>query len=1209
MASPCTPAELVAHTVETLAFSGLTGVSVVEMWAIVAAKMGSELSDAAKQIVWSWLFFDDDSAAVPLYVVNPQGVVVSIRPKYREMAVDHPDLAEYRVLATADAQWEHLTGLRASKKLKMHLGDKPFELLVVIAAHGPQGITSSDLCKQTGQDPRSLPVRFKKLTDMGLIVRRKYYDARIKQQANLSVHTRFVAQNTEETTKSEDAIKLRNSQKFKELLVEKLRVAPDHIRGFRDLKVELQMTQGKAPQKFFGAMVNSLVRRGYIEKIMVETQSEEPGQPKRPLYCLRFLKELPKTDKYDVNFGENGAQDDPDETVAPDDDLGVEESVFRPEALPRLNKFYPLYTQIHREMAASGGVGVPAKEIIRHLTGTAGFRSFVRVLDQLSGYIIDEKGVLTPLKPAPDAPYDDMAIVRSYDFDGKYKFYRYYTRDQLAVPVTAVKPHKKLSAKATPQPPKVLPLSVSQIEKKHGGALAKFPRGGNFLELRKRAKPSPDAKPKPKKLPRDPNEPPRKRGRPRKGEERPKPPVIEDEDEEMEEPVKEEPVPEPEPAKPDDGSFTPQVDHKALQRFLSTTENSSPVIRRHTPPVQGSIKGYRRQQVLLDVLKKKGGAAYTSAKLRRELDEAMGNETTTDNKTLARDISLLIASGKVSVESVEAKRGDSVAKRKIIALAGPDAPSDAFIANLRSQVNSHRDPMDYRSRSDHRVVATATPVPMFSEEEQRRVAAAKDRQLAREERKRLNTIKKSQRISAASEPRAKAPRVKREGAKSGKRAFPKQDASALYRMVVICRTFLPSGIDFDAIAAAFEGHSIIKSAAAAKQKWTSVRKHFGGMPAVLKGVEEFQHIVTAKVNEGFVTAEDLEQGTNNLQFFMDLWSDANQQGANGDDDVFDTTSPLFASVDENVNHYQVSPVAGSTSDIFDSIEDSSMRQKEHMLANHTWYCAQPAPIEPASHDDTRTLVKSVLSVPELDYNGAEVQRVLGSVAPAELEAATTAMIEDKELLYNDTPDAPAKFQLLDKVFAPVYVRSMSPQTMEQAREFSDQMTDVFAGGRGLVLSQAVANGQMMAVLQRVSDFSARLVHVDREYNLEGYESRYLNKALLSCDVVVVKNPDSSAEEPALKPVPVPAGEAGGHMWMAPDGSIKRESWRKIICAVLYYVNTRPGITASTLFRKLSPHLGYRDFFDVMQWLERTQAVEQGRFTGYWAKPRWYGVLG
>lgn len=109
---------------------------------------------------------------------------MTILPDYKAFVEYEGGENKIRILVTSDTQWRYLTGLEPSKKARVLLGEKPFELLCEIAKYGISGILSPDLCKATGQDPRSLPLRFKKLEECGFIVRKNVYDEKSRQHTS-----------------------------------------------------------------------------------------------------------------------------------------------------------------------------------------------------------------------------------------------------------------------------------------------------------------------------------------------------------------------------------------------------------------------------------------------------------------------------------------------------------------------------------------------------------------------------------------------------------------------------------------------------------------------------------------------------------------------------------------------------------------------------------------------------------------------------------------------------------------------------------------------------------------------------------------------------------------------------------------------------------------------------------------------------------------
>ena len=1197
MSFTCPPSELILYVLESLAFSGLHGLSLTEMWQLVSKRLNlDDLDNFQKQIIWQWLFFhSDDDNVLQLYVVK-DGTPLTIAPNYETFLSSHGDEDSIRVMPTNDTQWKYLTGLEVSKKMKFQLGEKPFQLLIEIARYGADGILSADLCRATGQDPRSLPVRFKKLEELGFIKKKAIYDAKSRQHTNLCIHSKFAESNIQ--SPSQDFIASRNAYKFRQYIVQSVKDAPNQLRGFKDLKKELKMDNSKSSHKFFGSMVEYLHSNGYVERLMVNEPESE-----RLVYCIKYIKDLPR-DLYDVSDYIDIEQDDSNKSETNGEDEVVTDKV----AL--INDFFPFSVQMYQQILSTGTSGAAAKEIIRNITGNSAYRPFARLLDIMSSYVVDDNHNLVPIKNYPDV-YDENSIVRTYDFDGKFKFYRYFIRSQVSA--QSVKDHKSKRPKSAVSPQSLVSLSTKLFT-----PLGKSPKG-SFITIRKRANNVSEGKisKKPKLMART-----TLRARSQIS------PVIDTDN-----------------VTDQDTTLNSEVAVKSENEVISINEvesikpdivSDAPKKRRSEkkPIIKVSLKGKRRRLQLIEIIKELGGVTYTTAKLRRSLDERLGVSTTTDIKTLARDISILISTGELEAETIEFERSGQLVKRRLLILTDEKLkPSKEAIEQAKEECLADN---GVRNKArDRRIIEgevtlyeTSRPIakktkPRLESLERGPGAAAstkKERASSAKSKRQVKATLESDNVGNDSElmdlnndvdvlpelvskkhkRKIKPAKIKKEPSKLTRRfrqtiKFDKSDATTLFRAVVISKSFKRGGIDFEQIALLFDDadEKVIK------QKWTMVRKKVGGLQAVTKGKEAFEHIVIKGIEEGVVTTEDLEDIK--FSFFLQLWKETDNSVL----EAFDKT-PLHSSVQENLSMYSRNEVSETVGDLFEQLEDNSMRQKESILARKTFYNVELPEITSKDHDEVRTVLKAIISTPEEKYTAAQVKQILAQYDDEETKQASIALIRDREMLYYGTEDVATRFVLTERVQNSLNVK-LKPKFFTQAAGFRAHIQSIFEANKGLILSQGIANGEVAALLQLLSTRKSTICHIDKSQLPDGYESRLVDKEKLACDIVAFN--DEPIKDDNEKKVPIPIGKPCSHIWLDLNGNINEQLWTKIIVAILYFISFRPGIPPYLIYNKLLTVLGYRDFFAVTNWLISSNYITQGDYDGYWVTDKWCTVLG
>lgn len=106
-----------------------------------------------------------------------------------------------RIYTTQSRIWQALTGHGIDFKRVLAM---EFQLLLIIAAAGPLGITQPDLSKASGQDKRSVPKRTEELHRKGYIVKKLVYEKGTK--TSLLVLKRYISRSSNSGGSSEQAV-------------------------------------------------------------------------------------------------------------------------------------------------------------------------------------------------------------------------------------------------------------------------------------------------------------------------------------------------------------------------------------------------------------------------------------------------------------------------------------------------------------------------------------------------------------------------------------------------------------------------------------------------------------------------------------------------------------------------------------------------------------------------------------------------------------------------------------------------------------------------------------------------------------------------------------------------------------------------------------------------------------------------------------------
>ncbi|CAR65561.1 DEHA2C11484p [Debaryomyces hansenii CBS767] len=1230
MSFSCPPSELVSHILETLAFSGQHGISLFEMWEKVAHKLQSpSLDDFQKQVIWQWLFFYNESDIIHHSYIIDGDRPVAILPSYKSFLEEVGSERTLKIMPSSETQWRYLTGVGNSKRLKLQLGEYPFQLLCEIAKYGRNGIYAPDLCKATGQDPRSLTLRLRKLEELGFIIKKNVYNEKSSQHTSLCIHKKFSEDEIELAPSDfgEDFDSSRNVSKLKQFIMQSLKNAPNKLRGFKDLKSELKLDNGRSSGKFFRSIIEYLHKRGYAERLMVKNPNQS-----QLVYCIKYIKDIPKDADEISDYVDffNELDDNPNQD---DDD-------YENDIIPTFNTIFPLSNQLYQGILSTEKHGATSMELIRNLTGLSDYRPIIKLLDSLTSYVIDN-GKSKALKNYSDA-YDQTAIIRAYDFEGKFKFYRYFST-QYSGSLPSEKP--KSSKKTTST---VENSSLENLNKKYFQPLGKVPQGS--LVNSKKRKSDANTKRSLKKARINSTgeaEIKKPRGRPKKKAENgtnnvdaiesyPKASLLPGSDEyqsdgrsSMVETIPSDEKEEFNNSGPislsDISSIKPPADSdlKLQRKKVASSKPST-----HS----GSLKAIKRRTELINIIKDLGGVTYTTANLCRLLDKRLRNSTITDKKTLARDVSLLINNGELEVQDIQFIRSGQPISRKLLILTSPDLkPSDEKIEEMKQQclIDKGLRPNNQPSRRiiEGEVTIYSQPQISLTKKErkgrleslserdshvsenikQKKVTVKEENDLSTKVDVKLTDAKAgdplSSLVSSKSKRKRKATSKKGNGTTSISNTkhrmpikFDKSDATTLYRAVVISRTFKRGAIDFEKIATLFNDIN----ASEIKSKWTSVRKLVGGLPAVMKGIDSFEYVVMRGIENGFVSASDLE--TINIQFFLDLWRDTDSSIL----EVVDK-SPLYDTVIDNLEEYIFSEYSDHQQDLFEQLEDNSMRRKEAILSNTNFAYDKIPEVKKEKYDEHRTVLKAIFVTPEDRFSSDRVNQILSEYDDEAIKEASLALIKDKELSHS-LDDSNTRFILTDRVHNAFISKIFTSKFFNQAAEFKNNMLIVSEASKGLILSHGILSGQMATLLHFLSDEVVDLIRVDKPYKFNGYESRLIDKEKLACDIIATGN-YSDIKKENLKSTPIPTGKACSHIWLDLNGNINTQMWTKIIISILYYIVFRPGVPEFIIYSKLRPVLGYSDFHCVMKWLSKTNCIHKGKNQGYWVKNDWFSILG
>lgn len=419
------------------------------MWEFATSKQGA-LDEIQKRIIWNWITSDDEI----IVTTNKEKLNSDELVKGLDYLVSkyHDGLTLY---ATEEKQWFTLTG---RPKDGNRVGSFSFELLSVVSRAGEKGLTTIELSKMTGQDPRSLYGRVLTLVETGLVQR--FPVIRHGAHTNLVVMKRFRAQSKEPVDESSKY----SLQQIKHAIVSATKHARNGLRETEDLKMELKLNEHRRGNVIFNNATRILQASGYVTRVLVFRSDNENKKYK----CIKYIKDLPdQAEDEETDEELDDVFDDMDDDI--DDSKGsgskhssshnhnemttikdntngsqhqypdlsdssalikMEDDEISETHNPILfNLFYPLENQIYDLIASSGIDGIPAMDLCERLVGRAFSRNVARQLTDRSNKPADgKKRSTSKIYHATIHHLGHLSIVRGIDFNARMKFYRYFTQ-------------------------------------------------------------------------------------------------------------------------------------------------------------------------------------------------------------------------------------------------------------------------------------------------------------------------------------------------------------------------------------------------------------------------------------------------------------------------------------------------------------------------------------------------------------------------------------------------------------------------------------------------------------------------------------------------------------------------------------------------------------------------------------------------------------
>lgn len=1073
-----------------------------------------------------------------------------------------------------DALWKILTGYR---KKEANIGGSAFELLLEIAKSRDKGINTKDLALATNQDPRSITGRVKKISHLICSVQMIYKGHVVK----LLKLKRYA--------ESENAVKpYVNLRDYLGQIVDVVKKSKNGVRQIIDLKRELKFDVEKRLSKAFIAAIAWLDEKEYLKKVLLVS----PTNPSVKIRCVKYLRDYVQEDKTtnDFDYESESGGDDP----LGDDKLGLEEddayegldssnatNVLQEEGLLvqderaaekddiLMNRFYPIQNQTYDMTQTAGLQGISTMEVIKKLTG----RDYKRAFTKSSEYYVESVG-------KPKNHPNGYSIVRVYDFEGKKKFYRFFTEENFrkltdAPQTSVVGDFEPIESQTETlfdlNKSNYIPLSSSLRfegdkcqESFFWNGEAKSPTNSS-TRGRKRKQEDDTAIPKAISV----------INKRRNVKQREKPSTV------------------------SKGESVPVSDGAPNSSFSQHENDSSnkPKTLEVGGFSAGSLRSLWRQRAILEVVKKAGGVTYLKEQFFEDVSHFMGSNTLLDKKTVRGDVSLMLKNEKLHIEE-EPQTG-----KRIIYLPNidPNSISNYIVKDKDNKKAYFKDVIhntdiyffdQTEKHRFHRGVKSAERVRNY-QDRSRTKKQTQQKPWKRKTEDALSLQKQyrlSRDLTTANEKNSSRKNGNGKTKKSSLfQVGNKLGARALVMAIVITKS-IKNEIIWDEITKLFPSNSLSNL----KKQWTARRIRMGhsGWKAY---VDKWRKILVSATREERVTMDDMERL--DLPKLIDLWIAS---------DIEEDQKPvsLYREYSENKKRYTLIRI-GSNSGMKTGLAMSSMIQRETSSLKKIFvYDNDDASLKEVpswgTEGDVKAVIRSIL------YDRPDTSRerieVLNKIPKELVDKVIMDLAKEKHLYLQGS-----RLEATNTVKEYLETRG-NYKMFEQCEMYRNKLQEMFQAFNGVIVSEEIPDVASWIFIDLISQSKVNLdvvATIDGNQKLS-YVTRRLGIRGLTPPLIISER--KSAKPSKYNQVPVPMGEPNSKLWIDGAGCLRGEVWKCLLSMMIDEILFSPGITLNVLEQNCNFVLSKRELKDVCNWLLRKGLIYETAFEGLQVSHEWYTLL-
>ncbi|OWB71819.1 hypothetical protein B5S31_g1514 [[Candida] boidinii] len=1232
------PDKVIDFIIEELCVADKTGLHLEDIYKALRENLGP-LDDFYQKLVFSWIL------KIPGVSVFKGKEEVTNKQQIKQYSKAEIDELLFKI--DEDRKSLYLSFVPKSQNI---IGEFPYELLRYISKSKSKGITSPELAKQSGQDPRSFTSRLAYLESNNLIKKIPYVDGPVS--SNILVHTRYI-----NDFKVDEEIGT-NKAAILEMIIHELKKAPNNVRVISDLKKELKFDT-KLRARRFQRYIRILGRLGYIRKVLAEheetTKTFHAVQLIKDISNKESLDELKsETLKEEVENTEDDSNDKEDEDEDEDEEIDIQNT--KGKQLPIFNLVFPIANQILSLTAEKKEAGVPATDLITKLTGKLSFKQIYKVLLLMTSEKVGQG----------DGRY---LILRGYDFKGKTKFLRYIIQNDFLkskdLPVEiqddGFKNLEYLNSKSL----------VDLSSKEFATSLLRFvgfllPNDNPVFYWNGYKGPIISALAKNKlkiTYPRQTIDSNVSNSNVTKANV-----VSKEKNVSITKRFKE---------KQDENRI--RLSAAAIEAVarheesLKNVENDSSTNKKAESPelFNGvSFLQSKREKALVKIVDE-ANVVYLGKVLIEKLMAELDVEHTIDRKTITKILKCLQEKKLVVVESIE---GRGVPATMIKSVAFPPTPEQ-----IEAVHKAVKTPWGLSASTDERELLKWSDKPIIKSDiqfyETPEILNVLRERMELKKQKRLKRLAMKgsggSRGGARSKPDAsldkplKLRKKRRRSAGSAKqeKSSKVSERDVLLPMIKkrrkkqvnIRNTDDPSNMTND--RSAYKPRQVRRSqrvelkhavfiarAAVITQSlshslsidWVKVSKILGdsdlepsylkkSWPRYKKIVSEkglkhirstWEEILFKAISAKIVKEQDLIDC--NLEFLMKLWKEINIEELEPersrlvsdiksirDDFEFKpnlqtstATSFKFGNtLSEREYNMSQSMFIENKNDVIisETKEDKIIEvSDENTLVDH----------EKAKVNETKTLLKALFATEAKDFSSEKSNRILSQVDEKICSQAILELQLDNTIAFLGKLSL-RKFALTEKVISSLSCK-FNERFLKDATLFHDLLDSAALNNKGVILSEVSPEGTFVPIFTLLLDNKIHITRIDQDASTtnDNYSTRQTDKSKMESDFIL----SASNLTSDIKQISIKLGQPCSRIWIDLNGNLNNYIWKKCITTVLQFIFQTPGVTRNNIVKYFDPLLASYEVTDILDWLSAKNSIKVGENNGYWSGSDWYLTL-